>query len=78
MNSNMLTERTAFADHGYAGFPLSGRTSSSPPERYGFRTELTGKEVETGRQVRTTALLDPPVSFVANLNPPLEMLRCRA
>lgn len=38
------------------------------PDKYGFRSELTGEEVETGRQVRTTALLDPaPVSFVANL-----------
>ncbi|THA86556.1 class I SAM-dependent methyltransferase [Streptomyces sp. A0592] len=36
------------------------------PERYGFRSELTGVEVETGPQVRTTALLDPPVSFTAN------------
>lgn len=38
------------------------------PDKYGFRSVLTGEEVETGRQVRTTALLDPaPVSFVANL-----------
>lgn len=43
------------------------RFDGPTPEKYGFRTELTGVEVETGRQVRTTALLDPPVSFVANL-----------
>lgn len=43
------------------------RFDGPTPEKYGFRTELTGAEVETGRQVRTTALLDPPVSFVANL-----------
>ncbi|MGW6709407.1 class I SAM-dependent methyltransferase [Streptomyces sp. NPDC054956] len=36
------------------------------PEKYGFRSVLTGDEVETGPQVRTTALLDQPVSFVAN------------
>ncbi|MFD7834056.1 class I SAM-dependent methyltransferase [Streptomyces sp. NPDC059761] len=36
------------------------------PEKYGFLSVLTGEEVETGPQVRTTALLDPPVSFVAN------------
>ncbi|WP_327258040.1 class I SAM-dependent methyltransferase [Streptomyces sp. NBC_01244] len=43
------------------------RFDGPTPEKYGFRTQLTGEEVETGRQVRTTALLDPPVSFVANL-----------
>ncbi|MCY0943732.1 class I SAM-dependent methyltransferase [Streptomyces antarcticus] len=43
------------------------RFDGPPPDRYGFRTELTGEEGETGPQVRTTALLDPPVSFVANL-----------
>ncbi|MFI5868159.1 class I SAM-dependent methyltransferase [Streptomyces sp. NPDC051546] len=43
------------------------RFDGPTPEKYGFRTELTGAQVETGRQVRTTALLDPPVSFVANL-----------
>ncbi|MFC8128246.1 class I SAM-dependent methyltransferase [Streptomyces sp. NPDC057302] len=38
------------------------------PDKYGFRSELTGEKVETGPQVRTTALLDPaPVSFIANL-----------
>ncbi|WP_175407319.1 class I SAM-dependent methyltransferase [Streptomyces sp. TRM64462] len=42
------------------------RFDGPTPERYGFRTELTGEEVETGPRVRTTALLDPPVSFVAN------------
>ncbi|WP_372349574.1 class I SAM-dependent methyltransferase [Streptomyces sp. KL116D] len=43
------------------------RFDGPPPDRYGFRTELTGDEAETGPRVRTTALLDPPVSFVANL-----------
>ncbi|MEU6878774.1 class I SAM-dependent methyltransferase [Streptomyces sp. NPDC046712] len=33
--------------------------------KYGFLTELTGEEVEAGLRVRTTALLDPPVSFVS-------------
>ncbi|MFE5678438.1 class I SAM-dependent methyltransferase [Streptomyces erythrochromogenes] len=42
------------------------RFDGPTPERYGFRSELTGVEVETGPQVRTTALLDPPVSFIAN------------
>ncbi|RST09560.1 class I SAM-dependent methyltransferase [Streptomyces sp. WAC05374] len=42
------------------------RFDGPTPERYGFRSELTGEEVETGPQVRTTALLDPPVSFLAN------------
>ncbi|MFF8290203.1 class I SAM-dependent methyltransferase [Streptomyces sp. NPDC016309] len=42
------------------------RFDGPTPERYGFRSELTGEEVETGPRVRTTALLDPPVSFVAN------------
>ncbi|MET9320457.1 class I SAM-dependent methyltransferase [Streptomyces sp. NPDC003038] len=42
------------------------RFDGPTPEKYGFRTELTGEEAETGPQVRTTALLDPPVSFVAN------------
>ncbi|MEU5091633.1 class I SAM-dependent methyltransferase [Streptomyces sp. NPDC021356] len=36
------------------------------PDKYGFRSVLTGEEAETGPQVRITALLDPPVSFVAN------------
>uniref|UniRef100_A0AAU2JV92 Class I SAM-dependent methyltransferase n=1 Tax=Streptomyces sp. NBC_00049 TaxID=2903617 RepID=A0AAU2JV92_9ACTN len=36
------------------------------PRKYGFLSELTGAEAETGPQVRITALLDPPVSFVAN------------
>ncbi|MER6198609.1 class I SAM-dependent methyltransferase [Streptomyces sp. NPDC001586] len=43
------------------------RFDGPTPERYGFRSVLTGEEGETGPQVRTTALLDPPVSFVANL-----------
>lgn len=42
------------------------RFDGPTPEKYGFRTELTGEEVETGFKVRTTALLDPPVSFEAN------------
>ncbi|MFJ8647704.1 class I SAM-dependent methyltransferase [Streptomyces sp. NPDC093546] len=42
------------------------RFDGPTPEKYGFRTELTGEEGETGPRVRTTALLDPPVSFVAN------------
>ncbi|WKV70476.1 class I SAM-dependent methyltransferase [Streptomyces sp. PCS3-D2] len=42
------------------------RFDGPSPEPYGFRSELTGVEVETGPQVRTTALLDPPVSFIAN------------
>ncbi|MEU5689436.1 class I SAM-dependent methyltransferase [Streptomyces venezuelae] len=36
------------------------------PDKYGFRSELTGGQAETGPQVRITALLDAPVSFVAN------------
>ncbi|MFD3698081.1 class I SAM-dependent methyltransferase [Streptomyces sp. NPDC058646] len=42
------------------------RFDGPTPEKYGFLSVLTGEEVETGPQVRTTALLDPPVSFVAN------------
>ncbi|MCX5410069.1 methyltransferase domain-containing protein (plasmid) [Streptomyces sp. NBC_00335] len=42
------------------------RFDGPTPEKYGFRTELTGEEVEVGFKVRTTALLDPPVSFVAH------------
>jgi SAM-dependent methyltransferase len=42
------------------------RFDGPTPEKYGFRSELTGEEAETGPQVRITALLDPPVSFVAN------------
>ncbi|WP_406136227.1 class I SAM-dependent methyltransferase [Streptomyces sp. NBC_01089] len=42
------------------------RFDGPPPDKYGFRTELTGEEAGTGPQVRITALLDPPVSFVAN------------
>ncbi|MET9952867.1 class I SAM-dependent methyltransferase [Streptomyces sp. NPDC006339] len=42
------------------------RFDGPTPERYGFRCVLTGEEIETGPQVRLTALLDPPVSFVAN------------
>ncbi|MET9291009.1 class I SAM-dependent methyltransferase [Streptomyces sp. NPDC003077] len=42
------------------------RFDGPPPDRYGFRNELTGEQTEIGPQTRTTALLDPPVSFVAN------------
>ncbi|MEC4020735.1 class I SAM-dependent methyltransferase [Streptomyces sp. H27-D2] len=42
------------------------RFDGPPPDKYGFRSELTGEETETGPQVRITALLDPPISFVAN------------
>jgi SAM-dependent methyltransferase len=31
--------------------------------KYGFVTELTGEEAESGPRVRTTALLDPPVTI---------------
>lgn len=31
--------------------------------KYGFLTELTGEEVEAGLRVRTTALLEPPVTI---------------
>ncbi|MEV7601120.1 class I SAM-dependent methyltransferase [Kitasatospora sp. NPDC089797] len=37
-------------------------------ERYGFRCEPTGEEVETGPRVRVTALLDPrPVSILGTV-----------
>lgn len=42
------------------------RFDGPTPDKYGFRSELTGEEAETGPKVRTTALLDPSVSFVAN------------
>ncbi|MFF1506343.1 class I SAM-dependent methyltransferase [Streptomyces sp. NPDC058326] len=42
------------------------RFDGPPPDKYGFRSELTGGESETGPQVRITALLDPPVTFVAD------------
>ncbi|MER7515087.1 class I SAM-dependent methyltransferase [Streptomyces sp. NPDC126499] len=42
------------------------RFDGPTPERYGFRVELTGERIETGPKVRLTALLDPPVSFVAH------------
>ncbi|MFD3530262.1 class I SAM-dependent methyltransferase [Streptomyces sp. NPDC058664] len=42
------------------------RFDGPTPEKYGFRSEPTGEEGGTGPQVRITALLDPPVSFVAN------------
>ncbi|MEU5302659.1 class I SAM-dependent methyltransferase [Streptomyces noursei] len=32
--------------------------------KYGFLSELTEEEAETGPRVRITALLDPPISFV--------------
>ncbi|MDH6575240.1 class I SAM-dependent methyltransferase [Kitasatospora sp. MAP5-34] len=34
--------------------------------KYGFLCELLGEETEIGPRVRITALLDPPISFVAN------------
>lgn len=34
--------------------------------KYGFLCESLGEETEIGPRVRVTALLDPPVSFVAN------------
>ncbi|MFK4066344.1 class I SAM-dependent methyltransferase [Streptomyces sp. NPDC029674] len=43
------------------------RFDGPAPDKYGFRSELTGARAETGPQVRITALLAPPVSFVANL-----------
>ncbi|MFE0652367.1 class I SAM-dependent methyltransferase [Streptomyces sp. NPDC059534] len=33
--------------------------------KYGFVTELTGEKAEAGPRVRTTALLDPPVTIVS-------------
>jgi SAM-dependent methyltransferase len=41
------------------------RFEGPTPEKYGFLSVLTGEEVEVGPRVRITALLDPPVSFVA-------------
>ncbi|MEV5983372.1 class I SAM-dependent methyltransferase [Streptomyces sp. NPDC052114] len=41
------------------------RFDGPSPEKYGFRSELTGEEGGNGPLARTTALLDPPVSFVA-------------
>ncbi|WP_116209511.1 class I SAM-dependent methyltransferase [Streptomyces olivoreticuli] len=35
--------------------------------KYGFVTELTGEEAEAGPRVRTTALLDPPITIVSTL-----------
>ncbi|MFI5801856.1 class I SAM-dependent methyltransferase [Streptomyces sp. NPDC051561] len=43
------------------------RFEGPSPERYGFRSELTEDSTEIGPRVRTTALLDPPVSFLATL-----------
>ncbi|MDJ0464328.1 class I SAM-dependent methyltransferase [Streptomyces sp. H27-C3] len=37
------------------------RFDGPPLDKYGFRSELTGEEAETGPRVRITALLDPPV-----------------
>ncbi|MCF3123655.1 methyltransferase domain-containing protein [Streptomyces arenae] len=41
------------------------RFDGPSPEKYGFRSEPTGEDAEIGPRVLTTALLDPPVSFVA-------------
>ncbi|GAA0345390.1 class I SAM-dependent methyltransferase [Streptomyces blastmyceticus] len=35
--------------------------------KYGFVTELTGEGAEAGPRVRTTALLDPPITIVSTL-----------
>ncbi|GAB2745775.1 class I SAM-dependent methyltransferase [Kitasatospora kifunensis] len=40
------------------------RFDGPPLDKYGFRCEATGEEIETGPRVRITALLDPPISFV--------------
>ena len=36
------------------------RFDGPSPRQYGFLTELTGEETETGPRVKITALLDPP------------------
>ncbi|MFF2807900.1 class I SAM-dependent methyltransferase [Streptomyces sp. NPDC058000] len=36
-------------------------------DKYGFLSEPTGEEAETGPRVRITALLDPPIGFVTTL-----------
>ncbi|MGW0366138.1 class I SAM-dependent methyltransferase [Streptomyces sp. NPDC002990] len=41
------------------------RFDGPPLDKYGFRCEATGEEIETGPRVRITALLDPPISFVS-------------
>ncbi|QOV34537.1 class I SAM-dependent methyltransferase [Streptomyces ferrugineus] len=41
------------------------RGGGSALEKYGFRCEPTGEELETGPRFRVTALLDPPVSIVS-------------
>lgn len=41
------------------------RFDGPPLGKYGFLTELTGEEAEAGPRVRTTALLDPPITFVS-------------
>ncbi|MFJ6615078.1 class I SAM-dependent methyltransferase [Streptomyces sp. NPDC091289] len=40
------------------------RFDGPSPSPYGFLSERTGEEAETGPRVRITALLDPPISFV--------------
>ncbi|MFD9354561.1 class I SAM-dependent methyltransferase [Streptomyces sp. NPDC060031] len=41
------------------------RFDGPSPDKYGFRSELTGEETETGPRVRITALLDQhPIEFV--------------
>lgn len=40
------------------------RFDGPPLGKYGFLSELTGEEAETGPRVRITALLDPPIGFV--------------
>ncbi|MFJ9696107.1 class I SAM-dependent methyltransferase [Kitasatospora sp. NPDC101183] len=54
-----------------AGFYLFGqnpeyRFDGPSLAKYGFLCESLGEETEIGPRVRVTALLDPPISFVAN------------
>ncbi|WP_128436233.1 class I SAM-dependent methyltransferase [Streptomyces cyaneus] len=41
------------------------RPDTQTLEKYGFRCEPTGEEIETGPRFRVTALLDPPISIVS-------------
>ncbi|MCM2423977.1 class I SAM-dependent methyltransferase [Streptomyces sp. RKAG293] len=41
------------------------RFDGPPLDKYGFRCESTGEVSDLGPRVRVTALLDPPISFVA-------------
>jgi SAM-dependent methyltransferase len=42
------------------------RFDGPPLDRYGFRCERAGEDSEVGPRVRVTALLEPPISFLAN------------